>query len=269
MAESGEAAATVRCAACGFRECAVLGVLPGLRRSARRAASGSRDVGVREPARIRGVRCLRPAFRGRARGLPVPGRARAIAARRGPRVLEVVGITLRTVLFAALVAGVIQALRPPRAFPRPAKPFGPEIVANARALAQQTAQLGGPFDAPWASIDSYLAGVLPPTSSFARAAIVPRAGGFLLIVERRIFGLPVWLSAEYRIVTRGNGIGLDASAAAVGRLPLPVGAAEFIPALSGGIDHALFTELDVLRAAKSIQITQEKIRFNFPVPPAP
>jgi hypothetical protein len=197
------------------------------------------------------------------------GRARILSAKRQPRVLEVLGITVRTILFAALAAGVIQALRPPRALPGPAKPFDEGVIANARALAQRTAQVGGPFDAPWASIDSYLASVLTPSSSFSRAVVVPRAGGFLIIVERRVLGLPLWLSAEYRIAARGNGIGLENAAAAIGRLPLPPGAAEFMPWLFGGIDRALFSEIDVLRTAKSVQITQDKIRFNFLASPAP
>jgi hypothetical protein len=268
MAEPGESPATVRCTACGFENA------PS---SVYCQDCGARLVAVPSAAQAESFTSPAPATEFSAPPSPppksvatsLPGRARILTAKRRPRVVEVLGITLRTIIFAALVAGLIQALRPPRALPKPAKPFGPEIVANARALAQQTSQTGGPFDAPWASIDSYLAGVLPPTSSFARASIVPRAGGFLLIVERRVLGLPIYLSAEYQIVARGNGIGLDGTAAAIGRLPLPAGAAEFVPALSGGIDRALFAELDVLRTAKTVQITQEKIRFTFLAPPAP
>lgn len=270
MAEPDESpAATVRCAACGFENApsSVYCQDCGARLVALPSAVQAESFTSPAPAREFSVPPPSPPPTPVATTLP--GRARILTAKRKPRVVEVLGITLRTIIFAALVAGLVQALRPPRALPKPAKPFDPEIVANARALAQQTSQTGGPFDAPWASIDSYLAGVLPPTSSFARASIVPRAGGFLLIVERRVLGLPIYLSAEYQIVARGNGIGLDGTSAAIGRLPLPAGAAEFVPMLSGGIDRALFAELDVLRTAKTVQITQEKIRFTFLAPPAP
>jgi hypothetical protein len=262
MADPDETPATVRCAACGFENA------PS---SVYCQDCGARLV-VESPPVPPGATPL-PAAAAPAQSPSAPAptaskKPRTPPARRLPRLGELIGITLRTLLFAALVAGAIQMLRPPRALPPPAKAFSDEVITNARALAQHTEQTGGPFDAPWASVNSYLAAVLPPSSSFARASIVPRAGGFLLIVERRALGLPVFLSTEYRVVTRGNGIDLDPAGAAIGRVPLPPWMAGFVEILDGGLYRALFTEITVLRNAKSAQISQDRIRFIF-IAPAP
>lgn len=202
-------------------------------------------------------------------GKPVPKPA---AKRRKPIPIgAVVGTIIRTVIYAALAAVVIQVFRKPAGMPPPAPRFeNPAVVETVRRDLRAAVDTKRTFHAPWDSVNSYLATVLRPGEDagaksipFKRAAVAPRGEDFTLYVEGHVFGIPIYPSITYKPVSRGGGTGLNATGAAVGRIPLPIWSAGIVESMIDGLDASLFSELENLRNARNVEIGPDAARISY------
>ncbi len=198
---------------------------------------------------------------------PKPKKPRILSAQREASV-GIVGVTIRTILYAAFVAALIQLFRAPRDLPPPAKAIDAVVVDQVRAKFSESARRGAPVDAPWDRTNAYLAGVLAPVagsgSVFVRASVVPRPEGFGWITEKTISGrVPVYTEIDYRVVVRGNGLSLVPAGGAIGRLPFPAFAAPLLTIIGGDLSSSLKFELDLVANARSIQFSPASARIDF------
>lgn len=199
--------------------------------------------------------------------------ARILSINRPRAGLKLLAITLRTLLLAALLAFVAVVLLPPANLPPKAAALAPDVIQNVRTALQRSAQMRKPLVVPWGNqgLNAYLAGVLTPSAansgyvllSGARLAPAPLPDTFTLFIERRILGVPLYTSTSYQLVTRGGGVSLDLTGAAVGRLPLPGWLAPSAELTNDAVTRALTPELQLLRSAKTVRTTPEKVFVNF------
>lgn len=203
----------------------------------------------------------------------VKSKPRILSAHRPNPALKVLAVAARVLVVVALGALVALVLLPPAGLPAASPALSPEIVENVRAALRRSAQADKPFVAPWdgQGLNAYLAGVLLPRESsgfsFAGARLAPAGDGFTLFVERKLLGLSIYHATTYRLITRGSGLGLALIGSSLGRLPLPAAAAPMVEPLDASATKALAAELQILREAKTVQITPEKAFVNFGAPP--
>jgi len=195
-----------------------------------------------------------------------PKKPRILSAHRGPSFFERLKGVLRLVIYAAIVAGLGAALWPPANIPPAAAAFDEETVAQIRARLFETANLGNTVTAPWSRLNAYLASVVLPgkdSSSFVRAFLLPRPGGFTLMVEKRVMHLPIYTAVHYRLAVVDRHLSLEVTGAQIGRLPLPIAAAPVARMLSGNLDTALASELDILRRAQVVRLSPTDVVIDF------
>lgn len=179
------------------------------------------------------------------------------------------GVTIRTLIYAAIFAGIIQLFRAPRDVPPSAAPLAAAAIEQARARFVDSAQRGIPVDAPWPRANAYLAGVLAPAegggpASFARAVVSYRPEGFALVTEKRLAGrVPIYTSIDYSVVPRSSGLSLVPTGGAIGRLPVPGWLAGVLPFIGGDLRSALQFELDLLAGARGVQFSPASARVDF------
>lgn len=265
MAEPDSAEATIICAACGFANsaprnyCQDCGAkLDPLAAVTSRPSSLPPPISLSPPK----VPVTEPAPAPVKTPLPTArAQRKSHAAKRPFPLAEILIATFRTILYAGLAALAIQLARKPADMPPPAARFLPEIADNARRKLQESAATGKPVHAPWESVNSYLATVLQSgdtsaakSVSFTRAAVAPARDGFALYTARNILGLRLYSTIYYRPVSRGGGTGLTVTGAAIGRIPLPEWAASLVESSVGGLDTALYSELESLRDARKVEI---------------
>ena len=252
---------SIRCPSCGFentttslycQDCGVRLVAP---------PSALAEQAPPEPAA--------GGYAGKAKSQP-----RIISVNRPNRIASFLVITFRTLILAALAALIFFLVRAPADVPPTAPPLASKDVDFVRAALQRNAQTGRPFEAEWdRGLNAYLAAVLPektaiPGLAFERVLLAPVTGGLKLFIERKVGKLTLYGTVTYRLVSRGNGIGVEPTDAAFGRLPLPAWAAPVIFSMSGGLDQTLSPELDLLRGARNVRVTPEKVFVDFG-PPSP
>ena len=250
---------TIRCATCGFentttslycQDCGVRLVAPPSAISEEAAAAEQPPAGGASKTKIK---------------------PRILSEERPNRLRSYLVITLRTLILAALAALIVQILRPPANVAAASPPLAPEIVANIRTGLQQNAATGRSVSAPWASLNSYLAAALAPAPtsgswqvSFVRAQVAPTAeGGFALFQERKLAGIRFYSTIDYRVVARGNGIDIVPTKTSIGQLPLPGWATAVIGPESSGMKEALAPDLAILREAKNLHLTPQKVVVDF------
>jgi hypothetical protein len=199
-------------------------------------------------------------------------KARILTVQRPRRVRGFFIITVRTLVLAALAALLIQILRPPADLPPADPPLSGDVVVNVRAALNRSAMNGKAFAAPWfgEGLNAYLAAVVPPTDSgsllhvaFVRAALSPADDGFALFVQRKFAGVTFYSRTDYHLVTRGSGIGIVRTGAAIGHLPLPAWAAPAMDSMGSGIAQALSPEIGLLHGARGVLITPQKVTVEF------
>ena len=191
---------------------------------------------------------------------------RILSANRGPSFLDHVKSWLRLAVYAAFLAVLVAILWPPANLPPPAAAFDEETVAQIRARLTDTATRGSTVTAPWSRFNAYLASVLLPgtgSGSFVRAFLQPRPGGFTLTVEKRMLRLPIYTAVHYRLAVVDRHLSLEPTGAQIGRLPLPIAAAPVARMLSGNLDAALTTELDILRRAQVVRLSPTDVLIDF------
>lgn len=234
------------------------------------------DCGVKMPVAPPSYLSQTPSSVGEAPSTSPPTtpkpKARILSVNRGPSpVWRFLGVTLRTLVYAAVAALIIQLLRPPENLPPAAPPLEADVIAQVRDLLSSTASRGQPVDAPWPHVNAYLAGALVAepgqTSSFVRAAVSPTADGFILLVQKNLGRVPVYTQISYRVLARGNGLAVEPTGAAIGRVRLPAWAAAVVERMNGSLATALAYELEILRNARSVKITAGSARFDFSPPP--
>lgn len=223
-----------------------------------------------------------------APAVPAPSPASATPAaapRKKPRIVSVnhrrevagafLGVTVRTIIYAAFIAGVIQLFRAPRDLPAPVQPIDATVIEQVRAKFSDNAHRGISIEAPWERTNAYLAGVLMPAnaegtaSTFVRALVRYRPDGFAFVTEKRVAGfVPVFTTIEYFVVARGSGLSLVPAGGAIGRVPIPAWAAGLLPFIGGDVTPALPFELDLLSGARNVQFSPASARIDFaPVQP--
>ncbi len=180
---------------------------------------------------------------------------------------EILGITLRTLVYAAVAALCIQMVRAPRSLPPATPGLSAENVTQELANLTLNAGQGRAIRPTWVFLNGYLAGRLVSAgdapSGFVRANLVPRANGFTLYVHKRVARIPIYTTIDFRVIARTNGLSLEPTGAAIGRLPLPAWAAGLVLSMNAGIADALHQEVDILRSARDATITPEAVRIDF------
>lgn len=280
MAELGNGAAAIRCTACGFdnsplsqycQDCgakldptaAVPASSPPPRPAGPPIVSLSQPRVPIDPPPAPQTAVPKP---------PVTTKKKPTGPRTGFPLASIVIVLFRTVVYGALAAVVIQLVRKPAAMSPPAARFQPEVAETARRKLQESARTGKPVHAPWGSINSYLATVLQPgggsvkSVAFSRAAVAPDRNGFSLFTERKVLGLRLFSTISYRTVSRGGGTGIVATGAAIGRIPLPEWASGLVESSLGGLDTALYSELEILRNARKVDIGPDAAVIHFSSP---
>ncbi|GEM_PF-1681978 len=280
MADTGNGGAAIRCTACGFENspliqyCQDCGARLDPAATVAVSAPASRPVG---PPVVSLSQPRVPADPAPPPQAAVPKSAPLPKSKPRTRVefplATIIIVLLRTIFYGALAAVVIQLVRKPAAMPPPAPRLQPEVAETARRKLQENAETGKPVQAPWESVNSYLATVLQPggdgsvkSVSFSRAAVAPNGDGFSLFTERKVLGLRLFSTISYRPVSRGGGTGLVATGAAVGRIPLPEWAAGLVESSLGGLDIALYSELENLRNARKVEIGPDAAVIQFASP---
>lgn len=202
-----------------------------------------------------------------AAAAPARAKLRPRPARREWPVRAFLGLTLRTVIYAAIAAVFIQFLRAPRDLPPPVAPLDAATIGEVRVLLANTAAAGQPVTAPWPRLNAYLAGALVPAAGSEagslRAMVTPRENGFRLLVQKTVGGVPITRTVDYRVLVRSNGLALEPVGASWGRVPLPAWSAPVMNWLNGSLATALAQELEILGDARRVQFTPEAARFEF------
>jgi hypothetical protein len=181
------------------------------------------------------------------------------------------GITARTLFYALCMAVLIQLFRAPRDLPPAVAPMAAPVVTEVRAKFNEAARTGLPVDAPWARLNSYLAASLVQgpgeggmSTSFVRAALLPRPGGFAVIIHKRSSQLPIYVTVDYRVISRTNGLDLEPTGAAIGRIPFPAWMAPVVRWVGGDLTAALSYELDIVKGAQRVDFSPATARMVFP-----
>jgi hypothetical protein len=182
---------------------------------------------------------------------------------------------IRTLLLAAIAALIFVILQKPAGLPPSDDPLPEEVVKNVRLLPARSQQTGTPFEVPWSGegLNAYLASKIKdvkPGGDFSLtltdARISPSSDGFTLFTTHKIVRVPLHMKVTYRLVPRGNGIDLTRTGADLGRLPLPAWAAPLVDSVNSDLVHALAPDLQILRGAKVVRISPQKVSFNFGTP---
>lgn len=194
-------------------------------------------------------------------------KARILTVNRPNPVRKFLIITLRTLVLAALAALVVLIVREPANVPAGETPLPPDVVTNVRAALLRNAQTAKPFDAPWGApkggLNAYLSGVLATAEPDVTAVIAPAGNGFKLFVRHKVGPLHIYTTTGYQLVARGNGLGVTCTGAALGRLPVPLWARSSIESWNAGIVRALEPDLEVLRNAAGVRISDQQVHVSF------
>ncbi|MDD5198867.1 MAG: zinc ribbon domain-containing protein [Terrimicrobiaceae bacterium] len=260
MAEPGNSAANARCPACGFENAP--------------HSLFCKDCGAKleiaPPSYLAGPAAEIASPGAAPKAAPVSRKPCILSARRHRPVGAFLGTSLRIVIYAAIVAAVIQILRAPRDLPQPGPPIDAKVVADVRARLADAAQRGIPVDAPWPRTNAYLASVLAPganespvAASFVRALLTPEPGGFALTIQKTVAHIPIYTTVNYELVSRGGALALVRTGAAIGRMPLPAMVAPLVESTGGDLSGALKFELDILRGARTVQFSPATAHIEF------
>ncbi|MGC1481179.1 MAG: zinc ribbon domain-containing protein [Chthoniobacterales bacterium] len=171
---------------------------------------------------------------------------------------------IRIILYAALIAALIQAFRTPDNLPT-ATAMSDEVAQNFRdRLADVANDPGGEsMTFPWILINGYLAERVPPTRAsdgfipveFVRVVAMPAEDEARIVMERLVYGHSLYVAVDLRPVSRGNG-GTTAriTGGSLGRLPLPGFIANLFTGTFRPVEDRLATELNTLSDAQTISI---------------
>ncbi len=262
MADPANGAALKRCAACGFenppatlycQDCgAKLEIAPPSYLKTAAPALGSAAAAAETP--------------------PLPAKKpRIISTHRAPAPWLGYALSfLRLALYAALIACAVLFFRAPADLPPAADSIDAQTIGEIRAGLTDVARRGSVATAPWPRLNAYLASVLAPAdstgalaSSFLRAMLLPRPGGFTLIVQKSLVGIPIYTTVRYSVVARSGRIDLEPIGGAIGRLPLPAAAAPLLQRIAGDFSAPLSFELGILRTARTVRLTPNGVQIDF------
>ncbi len=198
--------------------------------------------------------------------------ARILSVDRPRTALKIFLVTVRTLVIAAFLAFIASVLLPPSSLPPKVPALSTQVIQNVRTALQRSAQTRKPLAVPWGAdgLNAYIAGVLAHAAAsdtfipLTGAHVAPAAADrFTLFVQRSILGFPFHTSTTYQLVTRGNGIHIVIASATIGRLPLPAWLAPSIGLADDAVARAFTSELQILRNARTVRTTPEKVFVNF------
>jgi hypothetical protein len=174
---------------------------------------------------------------------------------------------LRLAIYAALIALTVLIIRAPANLPPAEAPMDATTVGEIRSGLEKVSQNGSTASAPWSRVNAYLATVLVPTSAgatkFVRAVLMPKPGGFALTTEKRVLGVPIYSTVIYKLVVRAGHLDLQATGAALGRLPLPAEAAPIVQRIGGDLTGALALETSFLKSARMVRLSPDAVAIDF------
>jgi hypothetical protein len=255
MADPAKPAAPSRCAACGFENPTAtlycqncggkLGIAPPSYLTSTAAPPEAADAAV-APAK----------------------KPRILSAKRASGGPALLGFLLRRLPFLAIVTAAVLIFLPPANIPPVATTLEADTIGAIRTGLASVAQHHSRVSAPWSRLNAYLATVLASgnasgIASFTRAFLQPRPGGFDLVVQKSIAGVPLYSSVTYQLVVRAGHLELQPAGAALGRLPLPKLLAPAIAALGGDLSAPLALEFNLLRQARTVRLSPEGVLVDF------
>ncbi len=187
--------------------------------------------------------------------------------------VRAIASTLRIILYAALIAAVIQIFRAPDELPT-ATAMTQEVAQNFRDRLSDISKGGGgeSMAFPWILINGYLAERVPPSASsegfleveFVRVVAMPSGENARIVMERLVSGHQIYLGLDLRPVSRSNGGStVKVTGGSIGRLPLPGFIAGLLKNTFRQVSERLFFELDILREAEAITIGPEAASATF------
>jgi hypothetical protein len=177
-------------------------------------------------------------------------------------------ITLRALILAAIVALVVLVFRAPAGLPQEEMPLSADIVGNIRAGMARNAQVGKPVNVPWSGqgLNAFVAGALALSNPDLTALFAPDENGFTLFVRHKIGSMHIYSTTHYRLIARGNGIGVIRTGSSIGCLPVPKWAAPAMSWADAGVVEALAPDVEFLRNAASVQTDALQVHVNFGAP---
>lgn len=184
----------------------------------------------------------------------------------GSRLRRELGTLVKTIIFAVLVAMLVQAMRAPANLPDAKSAAAPRLLASELGnLAESPAPLRASFTEE--EINAYLRsktiakGSLPGVE-FKRAYLDLEPGTARLGVEKTIYGYPIYLGTLYRVeATNGVLISINIGGN-VGRLPIHRALMERLsPMLFGSFAEAMQRDLGLLQKMQSLLIRKDQVDF--------
>lgn len=187
---------------------------------------------------------------------------------------------IRIVVFAALLAVVIQVLRAPVNIPAAGEPAGPQADVLKR-LVESASQSSVPISigASQDAVNGLLASSVKITSvesssvlkaEFQRIFIVFIPGTLEVGMEQKLFGHSIYIMLDLVPEKSGGTWGARATGAQIGRLPIHPLLAPFIQRLFSPLAGALQPEIARLSNLDSIEIRQGSAILKWGTrPPAP
>lgn len=176
-----------------------------------------------------------------------------------------------TLLWAVIVAALIQIVRPPKDVPE--MPDANSVTAaQPISLILEDAILKGngtPIHLKAKDINDYLfenlhskgAGALNDYVKFARAFVVPRDGALAITVQNSVFEFPIYATTFYSLQIKEDGSGLEAEnlGGQFGRLPVHPLLMPYLNLPTKNLWNAMKREKRLMDQLASVEVTKDGI----------
>ncbi len=182
---------------------------------------------------------------------------------------RLVGLLFRTIIYAAITAFVIQLVRSPDDLPADLPVPDAEVATFREQLSRAAGGTGNRVvTVSWATLNAWLAGQLEDASTrgttFRRAFVVPAGDDVMIFMQREVGGQRFTTGLQLRPVVRTSGLSAQIIGGGIGRIPLPAVGAELMAATFAPVRDRVYSELEILRAARKVTVTAETVSVEFP-----